>query len=346
MGESFHVLGPDIALNTKDARVIFRLDFGNDGVEAIDLLEGEIAADGQGFFGRSRLVVVKIHMACGGHDDVLSEVGGGNATTRSAPTHDCGSFGESSFENFIPTDEATTVLVEVVFHLLDKPRLKFVFVFEPPFFDSLLLGGVFFPLGFGALITADMNELAGEDVHDLGEDISAELDGFGFGVKDSVADAPPHHDFGGFAVAEFGICGDGSNHMTGHIYFRDNGDMAFGGVGDDFAEFVLGVEATVRDVVVLGGVPSDDGSWADGADLSEARIFLDFDSPALIISQMEVECVDLEKGESVDEFENFGFGCEMSGDIKHDSPPFESGLIGDGEARNLPALILESCGMY
>ncbi len=338
VSECLHVFRPNIALDTEDSGVIFRLDFGNDGIEAVDLLEGEIASDGKGFFRGSRLVVVKIHMACRGHDDVLSKVGGSNSTTRSAPTHDSGSFGESTFEDFIPANKTTTVLVEMVFHLLDEPRLKFVFVFESSLFHSLLLGGVFFPLGLGALITADVNELAGEDVHDLGEDVAAELDRFGFGVEDSVTHSPPHHNFSWFAVTEFGICGDGSDHMARHIYFGDNGDVAFCGVRDDFAEIVLGVEATVRDVVVLGSVSPDDSLWSDGADLGEARVLLNFDSPALIIGEVEVERVDFEESKRIDEFEDFRFGGEVTGDIEHDSAPFEAGLVCNGKAGNLPVL--------
>lgn len=201
VGESFHVFGPDISLDTEDSMNIFGLDFGDDRVETVDLLEGEVAADGKRFLGRSGLVIVEIHVTGWGHYDVLSEIGGGDAPGCATPAHDGGTFGESALQDFIPSDEASSVLVEVVFHLLNEPGLEFVFVFEAPFSDALLLGGVVFPLGFGAFITADVDEFAGEDFHDFGQDIAAELDSFRFGVEDSVTDAPAGHDFGGFAVA-------------------------------------------------------------------------------------------------------------------------------------------------
>lgn len=124
--------------------------------------------------------------------------------------------------------------------------------------------------------------------------------------------------------------------MSGHIDFGNDGDVAFGRVGNNFAEIFLGVETTVGDVVVFGSVAPDDGFWSYGADFGEPGILLDFDSPALVIGEMEVEGIDLEQGEVVYELEDFCFGGEMPGDVEHDSAPLESGLVGDGEAWDLP----------
>lgn len=226
-------------------------------------MEGEVATNCFGFLGGSCLVVIQIHVAGWGHDDVLSEVGGGDSAASSAPAHNGGSFGESAFEDFIPADEPATVLVEVIFHLLDEPGLEFVFIFKSTFFDAGLFSGVVFPLGFGAFIASDVDEFAGEDRHNFGEDIAAELDGFGFSVEDSVADAPSVEDFGGFAVSEFGVGGDGGDHVSWHIDFGHDGDMPIGSVSDNFAEVFLGVVAAVGDVIVIGGVVADHGIFAN-----------------------------------------------------------------------------------
>lgn len=122
-------------------------------------------------------------MAGGCHDDVLAEVRGGEAAASAAPAHYCGAFWESPLEDFIPADKTTAVFVEVVFHLLDEPRLKFVGIFESAIFHALFFCGVVFPLSFGAFIAADVDEFAWEDCHDFTEDIAAKLYGFFGGVE-------------------------------------------------------------------------------------------------------------------------------------------------------------------
>lgn len=132
-------------------------------------------------------------------------------------------------------------------------------IFEAEFFDFLLLVRVVLPLVFGAFVAADVNELGGEDVHDFGEDIFAELDCGGLGVKNARVDSPAREDLVLLAISEFGIGGECGLHVARHVNFGDDVDMAFFCVGDDFAEVVLGVEPAVGDPVVFCRIAADYG---------------------------------------------------------------------------------------
>jgi hypothetical protein len=76
-GHVFHVLGgedvlgPHIALRTQDVLVLLGLQFGGNGLVAVDLLHRGIPANGQRFVRGIALVVVEVAMAAGAHHRIM-----------------------------------------------------------------------------------------------------------------------------------------------------------------------------------------------------------------------------------------------------------------------------------
>ena len=88
--------------------------------------------------------------------------------------------------------------------------------------------------------------------------------------------------------------------MARQINFGDDVDVTLGGVLDEVAEFVLGIETTMTDGIVEVPVMPDDRAVSVGANLSQFRVFLDFDAPALVVAQVEMELVHIVHGQHVD----------------------------------------------
>ena len=74
--------------------------------------------------------------------------------------------------------------------------------------------------------------------------------------------------------------------VSGKVDFGNDRDKTFFGVSNDVADFVLSIEAAVRLAVVFAGVMPDHGLFALGADFRQFRIFLDLDTPSLVVCQM------------------------------------------------------------
>ncbi len=71
--------------------------------------------------------------------------------------------------------------------------------------------------------------------------------------------------------------------MAGHVDFGEYGDLSFGGVGHEFADLILGVEAAVA----FWGAVASGARWdAFGADCSEFGVAFDFDTPALVVGEV------------------------------------------------------------
>ena len=85
--------------------------------------------------------------------------------------------------------------------------------------------------------------------------------------------------------------------MAGKIDFRYYGDALCCCISNYLADLVLRVPhafAVRCMVVVLAGVDmTDDGLLSDRADFCQFRVLLDLDSPALVVGEMPVECIEL-----------------------------------------------------
>ena len=124
------------------------------------------------------------------------------------------------------------------------------------------------------------------------------------------------------AAAQFRVGGDGGLAVAGHVDFGDDGDVPLGRVGDDLAEVVLGVVAAVRQAVehAVHAGDREDGFAPPRADLGEPRVALDLDPPALVVGEVQVQDVELVRGQQVDEAQHVVLGHEVPGDVEHAAP--------------------------
>ena len=239
-------------MRAEDVAGLLRGEVGWGGIEGVDLGEGDGAfeEEGRGVMGVGAdvLCVVEVAIGFGAHDDVVA-VGGGEASAGHAlPGGDGGAGGEAALEDFVPADEAVVAGFEELFDAFDEVALEFVFVLEAFSFHAGLAVGTGFPAVLGAFVAADVNVGTGEEVADFIEDVFDEGEGgFFAGAVDFFEDAPGCADGEGAAGAgEFGIGGERGKGVAGHFDFGDDVDEAGFGVGDDFADVVLGVEAAVE----------------------------------------------------------------------------------------------------
>ena len=121
--------------------------------------------------------------------------------------------------------------------------------------------------------------------------------------------------------------------MSRHIDFRDDRDMAFGGIVDDIANLVLCIEAPVFLSVICSGVMADHGFLAFRSDLCQFRIFLDLDTPTLVIGQMPVERILVVQGKDIEIRFYRIHGEEMAADIQHHASIGKTGIVIDGSCR-------------
>ena len=99
---------------------------------------------------------------------------------------------------------------------------------------------------------------------------------------------------------------------------------------------VLGVEAAVWSAIKLVPVPGQGGLGAKGADLGQARIFLDLDTPALVIGQVPVQGIEFVEGHEIDERLDLGNTELMTGDIQQQPAPAKGRGIADEQRGDLP----------
>ena len=124
--------------------------------------------------------------------------------------------------------------------------------------------GTLGPAYLRTFVTSDVDVLRWEDLHDLVEDVGAELHHLGIAhAEHVVADAPPaDHVVGTSGAAELWIGCQCALHVSGHLNLGDDLDMAFSSIAYDLACLVLGIEATVGDGVVRAEVTPYHGALA------------------------------------------------------------------------------------
>ena len=141
-----------------------------------------------------------------------------------------------------------------------------------------------------------------EDVHDFVEDI---LDKCHCGVIAGTKHIFCHAPLGPYihllaCATKLRIGSNGGAHVPRHIYFGDYIDIAFGGIFHYFACLLLCVVATVRLAVPFAGKTTYHGLLAVATHLDKFGVFLDFDSPTLVVGEVPVEGVEVMKCHHVD----------------------------------------------
>ena len=78
------------------------------------------------------------------------------------------------------------------------------------------------------------------------------------------------------------------------------------------------------------------------AELVELGEDLGFDAEALVLGQVQVQDVHLDRGHAVEVAFDDLDGLEMAADVDHQAAPGEAGLVGDGDAGEIIALFVRA----
>ena len=120
--------------------------------------------------------------------------------------------------------------------------------------------------------------------------------------------------------------------MPRQLDLRNDRNVTLRGVCHDVADLLLRIIPTVGRAVhtaKLRVVIADAGLRTIGGDLRQARIFLDFDAPAVILGKMPVVDVHLVARQKVDLLLNERDGIDMVSHILHDAAVGVAGLVAD-----------------
>ncbi len=238
-------------------------------------------------------------------------------------------------ENLIPENQFALVCLRLcsnVFHkFLVEIELKVAVVGRT---DAVKLGFasvILFPFCCGAFVTSEMQVSVGEQGNELIDHILGKLHCRGIGNIHNVGAYSLHNpDFVwifGVACENFRICGNSSLSMSRYVDFRYHFNETVFGVSDNFLDIFLGIVAGVRDSVRSVCTPAERSASSGCANFGQLRIFLDFDSPALVFGEVPVEAVHFIKRHHVNDSLYLVFAENVTSFIKHESAPSEAGSI-------------------
>ncbi len=126
--------------------------------------------------------------------------------------------------------------------------------------------------------------------------------------------------------------------MPRKVYLRNNCDAKTRSIVHNFTYLVLSIEASMTHMVKLIPLLADHGTVSPCANLRQTRIFLDLDSPTLIIGKMPVKPVHLMDCHNVEIFLNLFNRKEMPCNIKVHTPVCKARLVIDLYTRKTPFL--------
>src|SRR5256712_13759465 len=129
--------------------------------------------------------------------------------------------------------------------------------------------------------------------------------------------------------------------MARHLDLRHDRHEARACVGDDLADIVLRIEATVRlaveaprgRVLVLS---TDERLTPPRPHLVETRVLLDLEAPPLVVGQVPVEAVELMERREIDVLLHELLRHEVTGHVEVDAPPREPGRVLDRNRGDAP----------
>ena len=187
------------------------------------------------------------------------------------------------------------------------------------------------PAGLRTLVTSDVDVFRREELDYFGKNIVDKGKHIVIAcTKHIVGNSPYCPDLIRTAcAAKMRIGSQCSLHVARKVNLWDDGDVALSSVVDDVANFVLGIESAIRDAVILAAVVSDDCLFALRANFGQAWIFLDFETPALIVGQMPVHTVHIVESHHVDECLYFIDGEEVTAHIEVSTTIVETRCIAD-----------------
>ena len=180
-----------------------------------------------------------------------------------------------------------------------------------------------FPTDTRSLIPAQMNIAGGEKLHHLIQNILHKSESRLFGTINIIENTPTaFHLKRPSGTGIFRICCQCRHAMSWHFYFRNNFHKTLLGVCHHFFDIFLCIKSAITlSVPLCRIIPhiSHNRFFTVTSDGSQFGIFLDFDTPSLVISQMPMKDVQLMKSKQVNMTLYILLRNEMTGNIKHHS---------------------------
>ncbi len=163
------------------------------------------------------------------------------------------------------------------------------------------------PRALANLVAAEVEIGAGEQPGDLAQHRPDEIVGLGLAGVEAA-----------FLVEKLGIGPRFRARMAGHLDLRHDDDVPLARVSDDLADVGGG------EILPLAG------RGVERADLGQLRVAGDFEPPAGIVGQVQLQHVQLVARHLVDELEHLGLAEEVAADVDQQPTPGETRSVGDG----------------
>ena len=300
MRESSNIFCPEISLYTFYILLFFRSKGSRHRLIAVHPFHRQITSDTERFIlSIFSLIIIKIQISVRGHDHIMFLLGSFNTSTFATPWHNCCIRSKSAFENLIPTDNLTSVIVQELLYMIDNETLQTFFLtmilirFQAQRFDTCLTFRTFLPSYLRTFVTTYMDILWREDFNQFAIYIFQEFQNLIVaGTKYIIGYSPLSPNFiRSTGTTQFRISGKGSQHVSRKVNLRNNSDITFCGIIYNFLSLFLCIESTIGCIVIFTGVTSDDRSRSLRTYFRQLRIFLDFQTPSLIVSDMPVQTV-------------------------------------------------------
>ena len=169
----------------------------------------------------------------------------GNSSFHASPALNHSIGRNSSFQNFIPSNNLSSFRVEVLRHFFNEPCLQLRFVFQSVGMNSLLTFIAMLPTEFRRFVSANVNVLAREKCTDFVHYVFQKLNSAVVPCAINVFEhAPFRFNRNTLACAtEPRVGANSSNRMTGHFYFRNNGHVSCLSISNNVFDLLLRVIA-------------------------------------------------------------------------------------------------------
>ena len=189
-------------------------------------------------------------------------------------------------------------------------------VHQPPAVGTAL------PLREINLVTADMDVFRRKEFADFAQNVGQQCVVFlaSHAPSRTVIVSVGRNRVGRIVATDFRMNGCDVAAVAGQIDFGDDFYIAYGCVIDQFTYLRL------REITAVFFVPfAVDGSYGrvaapESADFGQFGVRFDFDAPALVVGQVEVQFVDAVVGQQVDEPSDCIGTLPCAGDVEHHSP--------------------------
>ena len=115
--------------------------------------------------------------------------------------------------------------------------------------------------------------------------------------------------------------------MSRKVNLGDNRDITFGSIRYYFLSLFLRIETTIRFAVIFTGVTSDNCFRSLRTYFRQFRVFLDFQTPTLVFSNMPMETIHIMQSHHINISLHFIYSKEMTTRIKMCATISETGSI-------------------